>query len=193
MDNLISALKSFDFTEDQVNQAISKVNILSIKKNTNLIVPGELCNNLYYILDGGFVCRKLNSEEFKTINFFLYNLHPFMICVDSYFTGEPTACELRCIKDSTIIEVPKHHIDALVANDRRFLEFYNFLVTQAFIETVAMKQKLISMKPFELYNDIINHFPQIVHTVPSMYIAEFMGISPEWLSKVKKRKNVKPH
>ena len=115
-----------------------------------------------------------------------------MICVDSYFTGETTACELRCIKDSTIIEVPKSHIDALVANERRFLEFYNFLVTQAFIETVVMKQKLISMKPIELYSDIINHFPQIVHDVPSIYIAEFIGISPEWLSKVKKRMNAKP-
>lgn len=193
MYKLISALKNFDFTEDQINQAISKVNILSIKKNTTLIEPGEISSKLYYILDGGFVCRKLNIRDFKSINFFLSNLHPFMISVDSYFTGEPTACELRCIKDSKLIEVPKNHIDTLVANERRFLEFYNFLVTQAFIETVQIKQKLISMKPIELYSDIINHFPQIVHDVPSVYIAEFMGISPEWLSKIKKRMNVKPH
>ena len=70
MDKLITALKSFNFTDDQVNKAISKVNILSIKKNTTLIEPGEVCSKLYYILEGGFVCRKLNLEDFKTINFF---------------------------------------------------------------------------------------------------------------------------
>ncbi len=189
MDKLLEVLQDFNFTEAQINQAKSGIQLRSVKSNVTLIDPYTTCTKLFFILEGGFVCRKLNpnSGDFKTINFFLDDLHPFMTCVDSYFTGQETVCELRSVKECTFIEVSKDHIDELVASDRRFLEFYTFLVTRAFIETVEMKQKLISLKPIELYQDMITHFPQIIKSVPAVYIAEFIGISAEWLSKLKNK------
>lgn len=189
MDKLLEVLQDFNFTEAQINQAKNGIQLRSVKSNVTLIDPYTTCTKLFFILEGGFVCRKLNpnSGDFKTINFFLDDLHPFMTCVDSYFTGQETVCELRSVKECTFIEVSKDHIDELVASDRRFLEFYTFLVTRAFIETVEMKQKLISLKPIELYQDMITHFPQIIKSVPAVYIAEFIGISAEWLSKLKNK------
>lgn len=193
MDKLLEVLQDFNFTEAQINQAKNGIQLRSVKSNVTLIDPYTTCTKLFFILEGGFVCRKLNPNngEFKTINFFLDDLHPFMTCVDSYFTGQETVCELRSVKECTFIEVSKDHIDELVASDRRFLEFYTFLVTRAFIETVEMKQKLISLKPIELYQDMITHFPQIIKSVPAVYIAEFIGISPEWLSKLKNKLKIK--
>jgi CRP/FNR family transcriptional regulator len=189
MDKLLEVLQDFNFTEAQINQAKSGIQLRSVKSNVTLIDPYTTCTKLFFILEGGFVCRKLNPNngDFKTINFFLDDLHPFMTCVDSYFTGQETVCELRSVKECTFIEVSKDHIDELVASDRRFLEFYTFLVTRSFIETVEMKQKLISLKPIELYQDMITHFPQIIKSVPAVYIAEFIGISAEWLSKLKNK------
>jgi hypothetical protein len=59
-------------------------------------------------------------------------------------------------------------------------------------ETLAvennLKNKVISESSENLYKYLIASCPQVIKVVSSKYIAEFMGITPEWLSKLKKLK-----
>lgn len=189
MDKLIAELVNFQFTAAQIAAVKDAMTPTTVEANTLLVEPDTVCTQLYYILEGSFVCRKRHdrSGSMKTINFFLDNLHPFMLCVDSYFTEARTSCELRAVHKSQILHITKNQINQLITTDVKFLEFYNQLLVTALLETVEMKQKLISLKPVELYADMLDHFPQIIQRVPSYYIAEYIGVSPEWLSKIKKR------
>ena len=47
--------------------------------------------------------------------------------------------------------------------------------------------KLITLSPEEMYNHITEKYPAVTMNVPSKYIAEFIGISAEWLSKIKRK------
>lgn len=189
MESLISALVNFSFTDEQIARVQNALKLEVVESNAVVAEPETIATSLHYILEGSFVCRKKHSRDgiFKTINFFLDNLHPFMLCVDSYFTETRTKCELRAVSKSKILTISKNHINELIATDTKFLEFYNHLLIKALLETVEMKQKLISFKPIERYVDILEHFPQIIERIPSYYIAEYIGVSPEWLSKLKNR------
>jgi hypothetical protein len=61
------------------------------------------------------------------------------------------------------------------------------LVTQALQEENDFKLKIISYSSERLYNYLITHCTKVIQQVPSKFIAEFMGISSEWLSKLKHR------
>ena len=153
-------------------------------------MPGNTCTQLYFVVSGGFVCRYFNEnlEIPKTINFYLDDLHPFMACVDSYFSQQPTACELRAVRDSIVLSMSKKNLDALMQSNPVLQGFYDTLVIQALVEENELKLKIISHNAEQLYQYLLDELPAVIQKVPSKYIAEFMGISAEWLSKVKRRK-----
>jgi len=94
---------------------------------------------------------------------------------------------LRAFANSEVIEFDKKDIDRIIFQDINLFQFYHSLVTQALQEENDFKLKIISYPSERLYSYLITHCPKVVQQVPSKFIAEFMGISSEWLSKLKHR------
>jgi hypothetical protein len=189
MNKFLQSLQTSNISPDKIENIISKGKLLHIKSQSLLIKPNTICDKAYFVLKGGFVCRYIDEElEIeKTINFYLEDFHPFMSCVDSYFSETKTKCELRAIANSEVIEFNKKDIDTIISQDIDLFTFYHSLVTQALQEENDFKLKIISYSSERLYSYLITHCPKIIQQVPSKFIAEFMGISSEWLSKLKHR------
>ncbi len=185
----LAELQKADFSTDQIEKIISKGKLKTVKSQSLLVRPNQVCDKAYFILEGGFVCRYIDAElEIeKTINFFLSDFHPFMSCVDSFFSGTKTQCELRAIRHSEVIEFNKNDIESTIIEDIELFRFYHSLVTTALQEENDFKLKIISYSSERLYQYLITECPTVIQQVPSKYIAEFMGISSEWLSKLKHR------
>lgn len=189
LNNLIQELLKADIAPESIEQILQQGKRISVKSQAKLIEPGQVCDKAYFILKGGFVCRYIDDElEIeKTINFYLHDFHPFMGCVDSFFSGAKTQCELRAITQSEVFEFTKKDIDIFTNKDIRLLNFYHTLVTTALQEENDFKLKIIAYSSEQLYHYLITHCPVIIQKVPSKYVAEFMGITSEWLSKLKHR------
>ena len=186
---LITELNEAHITSEAIEKIMGVVRLVHVKNQTKIFEPHKVCDKAYYILKGGFVCRYMDAdlEIERTINFYLDDFHPFMSCVDSFFSGTPTQCELRAICDSSVIEIHKKDLDALIHEDIKLFTFYHTLVTTALQEENDFKLKIISYSSERLYHYLITHCTSIIQKVPARFIAEFMGISPEWLSKLKHR------
>ena len=187
---LFSLLEHLRISEETRQQIADKIEVRRVKSNSILLMPGNTCTQLYFVVSGGFVCRYFNEnlEIPKTINFYLDDLHPFMACVDSYFSQQPSACELRAVRDSVVLSMSKKNLDAMMQSNPVLQGFYDSLVIQALVEENELKLKIISHNAEQLYQYLLDELPAVIQKVPSKYIAEFMGISAEWLSKVKRRK-----
>ena len=165
-----------------------KIQVLHFKNNEVAIKPGAICDRVYLVVQGGFVCRYINeaTETEKTINFYLEDVHPFMACVDSFFSQKPTSCELRAICPSMVWALHRKDLDQLFEMDKSIFNFYNAQVISALTEENELKLKIIALPSEALYQYIMDTFPMVIKKVPSKYIAELMGISAEWLSKLKR-------
>jgi len=189
--NLLKQLKTASLTRDTIRNLIKIGKFEKIKSQTKVITSGEICDTAYFVLKGGFVCRHIDKElkVKRTINFYLDNFHPFMICVDGYFKGSKTKCELKAIKNSEILKFNKEELDDLIYKDEKLFQFYHQLIVRALESENDMKMKMISGTTEQLFNHTSKDYQFLMQSVPSKYIAEFMGISPEWLSKLK-HKNI---
>lgn len=189
MNKLLEQLQNSNISPNKIENILSKGKLLNVKSQSLLLKPNTICDKGYFVLKGGFVCRYIDEElEIeKAINFYLEDFHPFMSCVDSYFSETKTQCELRAIANSEVIEFNKKDIDAFIREDIDFFQFYHTLVTRALQEENDFKLKIISYSSERLYSYLITHCPKVIQQVPSKFIAEFMGISSEWLSKLKHR------
>jgi CRP-like cAMP-binding protein len=188
--NLFALLEHLHIPEETRMNIAENLEVLYLKSNAVLLKPGKTCTHVYFVVSGGFVCRYFNEhlETPKTINFYLEDLHPFMACVDSYFTQQPSSCELRAIRPSVVLAMSKKSLDQVIQTHQPLKHFYDSLVIQALVEENELKLKIISHSAEQLYQYLLSELPTVIRKVPSKYIAEFMGISAEWLSKLKRKR-----
>jgi hypothetical protein len=187
---LIELLISEKVKPASINILMAAGKIIVIKKKTKLIQVGDVCDKGFFILDGGFISRVYNpqTKKSRTQNFFLDDFNPFMSCEDSYFTGEKTNTDLLTIKDSLIIQFTKNDLERVCAANKDLANFlYNYIIVNALKQESALRKMINAFTKEELYNYMIDNCNPVIKNVPSKYIAEFIGISAEWLSKTKKK------
>jgi len=187
---LIELLHNQKVTIASINLFMEAGKILVVKKKSKIIQIGDVCDKGFYILEGGFISRVYNQQTKKsrTQNFFLEDFNQFMSCEDSFFTGEKTNTDLLAIKDSVIIQFLKKDIERLCESNKDFNNFYNnFVIVNALKQESALRKMVNAFSKEELYNHLIDNYNSVIKNVPSKYIAEFIGISAEWLSKTKKK------
>jgi hypothetical protein len=190
MQKFIEQLYLSKLSHVQVEKMLSISHLKKIKKNELLLRSKTICDKSFFLVEGAFVCRYIDEDNAirKIINFFLEDFQNTFICNDSFFTGKKTNYEIVALVDSKFIEIKKSDLDSLYLNDRELFQFaYNLIYETLAVEN-NLKNKVISESSENLYKYLIANCPQVIKVVPSKYIAEFMGITPEWLSKLKKVK-----
>ncbi|MDB4900973.1 MAG: Crp/Fnr family transcriptional regulator [Mucilaginibacter sp.] len=185
--NFINELIDAGLPEPLIDTIVCVGQLVNIKSQTKLIEAGKKCRVIYFILKGAFVCRHLNGEtgDKRTIAFHMDDFQPFMTCVDSYFTNSPSRCDLLAISNGEVLAFRKNDLEELAGAHQVLSAFYYAHIINVLVSEHDFKTKLIQYPSDSLYRYIICHHPQIIQKIPSKYIAEFMGISPEWLSKLK--------
>ncbi len=186
-ENLIKYTTQFGLSKDLFQEIISNGKLITIKRNEKLLNIGEQSNYIYFIIEGGFVSQYLdeNSSEYRTIAFFIENYQPFMTQPESFFTKSLSDCQLKAFKNSEVLAFHRDSIEKLSIQHKAFEAFCNARILEALILDSKMKSKIISLSKQNLYRYLIKDHSSITKNAPSKYIAEFMGITPQWLSKIK--------
>lgn len=163
-----------------------------IKKNELLSHPSEVHTKAFFILEGAFIIRYWQEEESweKTINFHLDNYLPVMVDIHSYFDESPSQSSILAVQNSTVLEFPKAKIEPFFYQHPVALKFFIATMAHAVQTEHEYRIKLTTLSKEALYNYMESEHAPVVQRVPHKYIAEFIGITPEWLSKIKSKRRV---
>jgi CRP-like cAMP-binding protein len=188
MSKIRKQLEKFGLSDSQIEEIIGIGKAISVRKNEVIIHYNEPCNKVYYLVKGAFISRFINEEKEmqKAINFFFEDSHSFITIPDAFFSTKLSNSELRAVKPSEVLEFKLEDIQYLIAKDPDIYNFYHNQVIKGLLEENALKTKIITETKENLYNYLVNKYPSLLKYVSTKHIAEFMGITPEWLSKIKK-------
>lgn len=158
-----------------------------LKAQEILVEVGAQCDEIFYVLKGGFLRRFYNeqSDIFRTISFHLPSHRPFMTVNESYFGNIPSHYEIKAFQSSEVLSFSKTLIQEMYEQYSFLQKFYDTKIIEALLYENEFKARLISYSSKEFYQYLCEEHQEIIKNVPSKYIAEIMRISPEWLSKLK--------
>lgn len=129
------------------------------------------------------------SNQLRTISFHLPNHRPIITIAESYYYEVPSNYEIKAFEATEVFELKKGLIDQKINEDTALRDFYYSRVLDILIYENELRAKLISYRSTELYAYLFKAHPEIIAQVPSKYIAEFMRISPAWLSKLRRKQS----
>lgn len=156
------------------------------KKNTLLLEEGRVAHEVFFVLEGAlrqFFFNEKGTE--KTCNFAFE--HEFLTDLESFsrqtkattnlITLEPTECLVLTCKDTVTCMQSSPAIASL----------FSSIIENVATNNIKRIQSLLSQSPEKQLDELMYSRPGILQRVPQRYIAQYLGVAPESLSRIRKR------
>lgn len=181
--------KMSDATEADKNLFVSLHEYMSLKKGAKLIKNGQVESYLYYISDGVLrsYLNKEKNDDVKEITISLVFPDRFYSAYDSFISQTPCEFTTECVTDVELYRISYDNLQSIY-DKTDFGQKVEKLATEQLYLTKSKREKsLLSDSVDERYLYLLNKHPQKIHQVPLKYIASYIGVTPQALSKIRKR------
>jgi len=176
---------------EQANPLLDKINDdnlwekeLSLKRNEFLKVNGDIDTNLYFIKSGSLRIFVMDDSEENTIRFGYQN--NLIAALDSYITEKPTEYYIQAIKASELKVIKKSVVKKLINNTPELQIYWNMVLEQIVVQQLERERDILTSSPLKRYQRVLARSPQLFQEIPNKYIASYLRMTPETLSRLKK-------
>lgn len=159
----------------------------AIRKKKDLLASGEVCDYLYFINKG---CLRSFYVDSKGIE------HIYQIRMDnswisdlkSFFSQSPSKYNIEALEDSHLLRISHERFELLLTEIPRLERYFRILFQKAYINALERLNATMWETAMDRYNEMLKENPEIFQRVPLVYIASYLGITPESLSRIRRQK-----
>ena len=190
MKNEFSKLKAhFDetdfFSDEEFEKLISSFEIATLKKKEYFNQQGALCKHLAFVNSGCLRAFHTNDKGDEFTMYFAF-LNWWVGDKTSFYSGTPSRFSVQALEDSEIIYADKIKWEKALDEIPAFEKWYRVKTRKSY---EATQQKIIDTQTEsaeQKYLKLLKNAPDIVQRIPQHYIASYLGIKPQSLSRIRK-------
>jgi CRP-like cAMP-binding protein len=178
--NLIPAMQ-----EEEWHAIQTKLTVQQLKRDELLTRNGEVCQKvsfirkgllrMFYLVDGKEICTAFAREN------------EYLAQYDSFLTRSPSAGNIDALEDCELINLSYDDIQNLYQSFPVFERFGRKIAEMLFIMISSQTNRLLTLTPEERYQQLQEEQSYILQRVPQYMIASYIGITPEHLSRLRKK------
>jgi CRP/FNR family transcriptional regulator, anaerobic regulatory protein len=186
-DLLINALSGFVQINKEEKELIKSIfEPLFVKKDTILVGFADYSHHAYFINSGYLrYYKNLESDEEQTIHLFSTGTFATAFCSFALHTKSEEI--LHSITDADVLCISKSDLEKLYELDMKWQKFGRLLMESFLLEKEQRIIDQISLNAQQRYVKLIETNPELVQNVPIQFLASFIGIQPESLSRIRKQ------
>lgn len=159
--------------------------VRTIPKGGYFVKAGDTSLHFGYIADG--MVRSYYLKDGEEITTCLCSESKFASSTASFITQTPSHISIRAIEEATIVQISYHHLQKLKAKDPFWSNFSRIIAEREFLFLENYNTRYARETAEEKYLRLLKEFPGIVNRAPLHYIASFLGIKPETLSRIRRK------
>ena len=185
---ILKSIKSFvNLSVEEEAAFVAILQVKRLKKKEFLLQEGQICNKVSFLNQG---CLRLfyNVEgNENTVQFFLENRNTWYTDYASFLTGRSTVENVQALEPCEVVQFKKEDLDRLYRIYPIFDKFGRIMAENAFLSLSTLNKMLTNEEPEARYLNLLKQRPELFEKVPQHYIASYLGVKPESLSRIRKR------
>jgi CRP-like cAMP-binding protein len=186
INNLLASFDQYRLLNKIEREALSKTVVeRKIKRKQFILQEGDVCKHYTFVAAGCF--KKFYVDNKGTE----YNLqfaaeNDWIMDIDSFYAEKPSRVYIEAIEPSIILQIERADLIHLFTINPKYDRNFRVIVEKRLVELENRILQSISSTAEERYLSFINQYPHLLSRLPNTQIASYIGITPEFLSKIRK-------
>ena len=152
-------------------------------KNEMILREGEVCRDIFY-LDRGLI-RQFYFKKGKELTEHLGIDHTIFMCIESLFREEPTKLQVQALEPSYVFALPKADLERVALHNVNIQLLYRKILEESLIISQVHADLVRFETAQDRYKRLCKMSPQLVLRAPLNFIANYLQMTPETLSRVR--------
>lgn len=189
-----SIIKHFDKylpLDDKEREALtSRLTGRKVKRKQYILQEGDICKYFTYVVEGCFKTYGVGNSGVEH-NLVLTAEDDWITDIDSLHKERPSKLFIEAVEPSVILQISKGDLWYLYTNYPKFDRNFRVIIEDKYIELQNRLLQTFSSTAYERYENFLEQYPKLANRLPNTQIASYLGITPEFLSKIRNGRVVK--
>ena len=156
------------------------------RKRQFVLQEGDICTQFNFVVQGCLRMYKIDEQgaihilQFATENYWIMDL-------GSFHGEKPSELNMDAIEDTMVLQISRNDLIALYMQAPKFDRIFRVLIENSFVGLQKRLLQNISSTAEERYQSFLDTYPHLVNRLSQTHVASFLGITPEFLSRLRNK------
>lgn len=186
MQQLIDTILQFgSLTHQQIELIKSKTQVRQLKSGEYFSEAGRTAHHVGFIISG--ICRicYYNKDGDEITRYFI-DENNFLVDLNSFSYQIPSSEYIQAVTDVEVVVFSRTGLADLANTIVGWDKITNQITTKALLDKVSRISPMVSEDATTRYKNFLDQFPQMALRIPQFYLASYLGITPQSLSRIRK-------
>lgn len=170
-------------THDELDVLESVLVPMKFAKGEKILDEGETCKHIYWIVKG--LVRQFYYKNNKEMTEYMAAENTIMMSIESLFKEKPSMQLMQALEPTLIYALPKAELEAVAMRSVNIQILYRKILEESLIISQLRADMLRFESAQDRYQKLMKNSPQLVLRAPLVYIANYLQMTPETLSRVR--------
>lgn len=186
-DKLLQYMHSgYGFTQEETETVRKYFEPVAFSKNTIIEEAGRVPQYLYYIVSG-YLRLFYTDEKGNEVTTHINCPPGFFTSYSGFINSTVSENTIESVTDSELLRISKENLDHLISQSQAMKDFSISVFQQSISYNEKRSRELSVLNAEQRYLQLMNDYPEIIQNVPIRYIASFLGMKPESLSRIRRK------
>lgn len=184
---LRNVAKHISLTPGETTFFLSLLREKKLKKKDFVTQPGQSCNAISFVNAGAL--RAFYTDDDDRQSTIMFAITDWWITdINAFVNKIPALISIEAVEDAELVQLSNDDLEVLYAKVPKFERFFRILMQNSYVREQQRVLQTLSLPAEQLYRNFLKKYPAFAKKVPQKHIASYLGITPEFLSFIRKKK-----
>ena len=178
--------KHIALDQREIDYFLSLLTEKEVRKKESILKEGQTCSLINYVHAGALRAYYRDRDNNESSIMFAVN-DWWVTDMYSFASGKPAMLNIDALEDSALFQLQKEDLEKLYNAVPRFERFFRIIMQNAYIREQLRAIENLSLPAEDRYANFTKKYPQFARRIPLKQIASYIGITPEFLSVLRKK------
>jgi CRP/FNR family transcriptional regulator len=189
LDALANHINRFTNLSSSEKELLSEyIQFNEVKNKEYLLKAGQVCSANHFVVKGCF--RMYSHTDKGTEQIIQFGIDNWWIAdYTSFESQQPSLFNIQALESSVVGTLNRQVQDSLFARIPKLERYFRYVLQRAYAAALMRVHFIFSESGEERYRHFNSSFPEFVQRIPQYMLASYLGFTPEFLSKIRAKKD----
>ena len=186
MDSLIRTIRHFITLRDEEEAVVTGLFMpVHVNAGEFFLEEGKICRSAAFIEKG--LMRYFMTQDGNEKTIYFSSEGEFVCNYSSFLPAKPSDVSIQALEETVLYVISYDNLQRLYSGIGMGERFGRMAIEQVFVDSIEQLRSLYTDTPTQRYQHFLEAYPNLVQRIPQYYIASYVGIKPQSLSRIRKR------